>query len=340
VVRPTLAKEDCASGEERPQVASASESLARFIDFAGSLWHSLVLFGRTILRTISRPSREVARLLLLTLYECTASKIIMFTNSLPNFSARFDDFPGLYDRVVPPLLAACLRALTTHQLADPASIVALPPIPSSQIARSSSSIYSPSVRRSVYCFDTYSYRKDRISLGSVDEGHAARNFPNRRRPVIGSEGHPDISYARGCRLHTFSEDAAARSGHDADDGERALMAGIKSEWVSGDERRCRATDRLKGYSSASLCDIGSRERVGAIVQQLGQNSAAKIRRYYNKRLDEDARQNRPSDKCHAPGVALLEGPAGYRHISVDVFPASEFAVVSIPCAGRFARAFS
>ncbi|EJK56359.1 hypothetical protein THAOC_23769 [Thalassiosira oceanica] len=115
--------------------------------------------------------------------------------------------------VNPPLLAACLRAVTTHQLADPASIVALPPIPSAQIARSSSTIYCPSVRRSVYCFDAYSYRKDRISLDSVDEGHAARNFPDRRRLVIGSEGHPDIAYARGCRLHTLSEDAAARFAH-------------------------------------------------------------------------------------------------------------------------------
>ncbi|EJK55486.1 hypothetical protein THAOC_24781 [Thalassiosira oceanica] len=104
----------------------------------------------------------------------------------------------------------------------------------------------------------------RISLGSVDEGHVAQNFPDRRRPVIGSEGHPDIAYARGCRLHTLSEDAAARSGHDADAGERALMAGIKSEQVSGNERRCRATDRRKGYSSASLCDIGSRERRGKV----------------------------------------------------------------------------
>mmetsp|Transcript_3283 Transcript_3283/g.6548 ORF Transcript_3283/g.6548 Transcript_3283/m.6548 type:complete len:162 (-) Transcript_3283:157-642(-) len=134
----------------------------------------------------------------------------MLTSSVPIFSARFNDFPGLYDMVIPPLLAACWRALATHQLADPASIVALPPIPSAQIARSSSTIYSPSVRRSVYCFDAYSYRKDRISLDSVDEGHAARNFPDRRRLVIGSEGHPDIAYARGCRLHTLSEDAAAR----------------------------------------------------------------------------------------------------------------------------------
>mmetsp|Transcript_3289 Transcript_3289/g.6566 ORF Transcript_3289/g.6566 Transcript_3289/m.6566 type:complete len:162 (-) Transcript_3289:157-642(-) len=134
----------------------------------------------------------------------------MLTSSVPIFSARFNDFPGLYDMVIPPLLAACLRALTTHQLTDPALIVALPPIASSQITRSSSTIYSPSVCRSVYCFDAYSYRKDRISLGSVDEGHVAQNFPDRRRPVIGSEGHPDIAYARGCRLHTLSEDAAAR----------------------------------------------------------------------------------------------------------------------------------
>ncbi|EJK44649.1 hypothetical protein THAOC_36796, partial [Thalassiosira oceanica] len=117
-------------------------------------------------------------------------------------------------------------------------------------------------------YDAYSYRKDRISLGSVDEGHVAQNFTDRRRPVIGSEGHPDIAYARGCRLHTLSEDAAARSGHDADTGERALMAGIKSEQVSGYEQRCRATDRRKGYSSASLCDIGSREWVYAVINTI------------------------------------------------------------------------
>ncbi|EJK52541.1 hypothetical protein THAOC_28168, partial [Thalassiosira oceanica] len=197
----------------------------------------------------------------------------MFTNSVPNFGAEFDDFPDLYDMAIPPLLAACLARPQTHQLVDPTSIVALTPIPSAQIARSSSTIYSLSVRRSVYCFDAYSYRKDRISLGSVNEGHVAQNFPDSRWPVIGSEGHPDIAYARGCRLHTFSEDAAARSGHDADAGERALMAGIKSEQVSGNERRCRATDRWKGYSSASLCDIGSRERVyadgGVLLQQRG-----------------------------------------------------------------------
>ncbi|EJK66547.1 hypothetical protein THAOC_12530, partial [Thalassiosira oceanica] len=47
-------------------------------------------------------------------------------------------------------------------------------------------------------------------LGSVDEGHVAKNFPDRRRLVIGSEGQPDLAYARGYRLHTLSEDAAAR----------------------------------------------------------------------------------------------------------------------------------
>ncbi|EJK51467.1 hypothetical protein THAOC_29355, partial [Thalassiosira oceanica] len=126
------------------------------------------------------------------------------------FRRQIRRFPRLLRYDHSPLLAAASRAVTTHQLADPASIVALPPIPSAQIARSSSTIYSPSVRRSVYCFDAYSYRKDRISLGSVDEGHVARNFPDRRRLVIGSEGHPDIAYARGYRLHTLSEDAAAR----------------------------------------------------------------------------------------------------------------------------------
>ncbi|EJK51269.1 hypothetical protein THAOC_29573, partial [Thalassiosira oceanica] len=55
-----------------------------------------------------------------------------------------------------------------------------------------------------------------------------------------------------------------------------------------------------------------------------------------------AKKCRPSNKFQAPGVALSDspcnfesrsGPAGYRHISVDVFHASEFAV-SISCVGR------
>ena len=46
------------------------------------------------------------------------------------------------------------------------------------------------------------------------------------------------------------------------------MAGIKNEWVSGDERQRRATDRQEGYSSASLCDIGSRESVYAVTDTI------------------------------------------------------------------------
>ena len=73
-----------------------------------------------------------------------------------------------------------------------------------------------------------------MSLGSVDEGHAARNFPDRQRPVIGSEGPPFLLYVHGSPDHIMTEDAAARfdcwrassallrrlgqSGHDVDAG--------------------------------------------------------------------------------------------------------------------------
>ena len=49
-------------------------------------------------------------------FQCTVSKIIMFTSSVPNFGAGFDDLPCLYVMVIRPLLAACSRALATHQL--------------------------------------------------------------------------------------------------------------------------------------------------------------------------------------------------------------------------------
>ncbi|EJK51332.1 hypothetical protein THAOC_29503 [Thalassiosira oceanica] len=78
-------------------------------------------------------------------------------------------------------------------------------------------------------------------------------------PVRGRRGPVRLSVASSTLLRRIS-----RSGHYADAGERALMAGIKREQVFGDERRCRATDRRRGYSSASLCDIGSRERVYAV----------------------------------------------------------------------------
>ena len=74
-----------------------------------------------------------------------------------------------------------------------------------------------------------------MSLGSVDEGHAARNFPDRRRPVIGSERPPFLLHVHGSPNHIMTEDAAARfdcrqalstlprrlgqSGHDVDAGE-------------------------------------------------------------------------------------------------------------------------
>ena len=40
------------------------------------------------------------------------------------------------------------------------------------------------------------------------------------------------------------------------------------EPVVGYEQRCRATDRWEGYSSASLCEDASRERVYAMVEVL------------------------------------------------------------------------
>ncbi|EJK48134.1 hypothetical protein THAOC_33098, partial [Thalassiosira oceanica] len=163
--------------------------------------------------------------------------------------------------VIPPLLAACWRALATHQLADPASIVALPPIPSAQIARSSSTIYSPSVRRSVYCFDAYSYRKDRISLGSVDEGHAARNFPDRRR------GPVPLSAASSTLLRRISG-----SGHDVHDGERALVAALKANTfpatsdhaglqIAGGRGIRPRLSAISGAESGLLRNCGTRRRV-------------------------------------------------------------------------------
>ena len=47
-------------------------------------------------------------------FQCTVSKIIMLTCSVPNFGAGFDDLPCLYAMVILPLLAACSRALATH----------------------------------------------------------------------------------------------------------------------------------------------------------------------------------------------------------------------------------
>ena len=83
-----------------------------------------------------------------------------------------------------------------------------------------------------------------MSLGSVDEGHAARNFPDRRRPVIGSERPPFLLYVHGSPNHIMTEDAAARfdcrrassalprrldqSGHDAGARERALWPALKT----------------------------------------------------------------------------------------------------------------
>ena len=99
--------------------------------------------------------------------------------------------PLRYGHLVPTcsLLARPRDPSTSY----PASIVAFPALPSAQIARSSSDIYAPSVRRSVSCLDAYSYRKDKISLGSIDDGSAARNFLDRRRPVVGSKGPPDTA---------------------------------------------------------------------------------------------------------------------------------------------------
>ena len=81
-------------------------------------------------------------------------------------------------------------------------------------------------------------------MGSIDDGSAARNFLDRRRPVVGSEGPPDIGYVREWRPHTLSEDTGTwfycrraqptscahliRSRHDADARERALLADVKT----------------------------------------------------------------------------------------------------------------
>ena len=81
-------------------------------------------------------------------------------------------------------------------------------------------------------------------MGGVERGHAARNFLDRRRPVVGSEAPPDNGYVRESRPHTLSEDAVTwfycrrahpsscahlfRSRHDADARERALTADVES----------------------------------------------------------------------------------------------------------------
>ena len=81
-------------------------------------------------------------------------------------------------------------------------------------------------------------------MGGVERGHAARNFLDRRRPVVGSEAPPDNGYVRESCLHTLSEDAVTwfycrrahpsscahlfRSRHDADARERALTADVES----------------------------------------------------------------------------------------------------------------